>query len=399
MSFSFFTAFHTALQDPSSYFSFQKEMNLKAVEQVFFNSLAGTTVFDAVVLPEDLGSTATYDGQKSVRVRPLGIHDFIIPEPCSYKDPVKIKKILAMHPVAYPDSNSPLSAGNDTNPEHQAFGGGVVVECFFKDGPQSAGRLRGLTYRLKSSRSTASNLNLKCLGISSNGTGDSKIPSEAQRAFTEGDYKPYEKPSEGETASGVLKAKTEAAAKYVNESTRGNIATDKTSDGKKHSPSKKTYIGNVATYKNKSLENGLLPADLIKQSNSATGAMGLFLVDVVDDFDRLARAFQEKFNQKLKLNDSYRSFNNQIKIKNKKMSEGKATEASTPGTSNHGWGLAFDFSTHYKGKSGFQSETYNWMLHNAPRFGFHSPPVLRDGAGTDESWHIEWKDKNKIWRN
>lgn len=171
MAFSFFTAFHTALQDPSSYFSFQKEMNLKAVEQVFFNSLAGTTVFDAVVLPEDLGSSATYDGQKSVRVRPLGIHDFIIPEPCSYKDPVKIKKILAMHPVAYPDSNSPLSAGNDTNPEHQAFGGGVVVECFFKDGPQSAGRLRGLTYRLKASRSTASKLDLNCLGISG-GDGD-----------------------------------------------------------------------------------------------------------------------------------------------------------------------------------------------------------------------------------
>ena len=63
MAFSFFTAFHTALQDASSYFSFQKEMNLKAVEQVFFNSLAGTTVFDAVVLPEDLGSSLTFDGK------------------------------------------------------------------------------------------------------------------------------------------------------------------------------------------------------------------------------------------------------------------------------------------------------------------------------------------------
>lgn len=167
MAFSFFTAFHTALQDASSYFSFQKEMNLKAVEQVFFNSLAGTTVFDAVVLPEDLGSSLTFDGQKSVRVRPLGIHDFIIPEPCSYKDPVKIKKILAMHPVAYPDSNTPPSGGNDTNPEHQAFSG--IVECFFKDGPQSAGRLRGLTYRIKSSRTTTNSLNLKCLGASSGG--------------------------------------------------------------------------------------------------------------------------------------------------------------------------------------------------------------------------------------
>jgi hypothetical protein len=359
--------------------------------------LAGKPTFDAVVLPEDLNSTAAADGRKSIRVRPLGIHDFIIPEPCSYKDPIKIKKILAMHPVAYPDSNSPLASGNDTNPTPQVFSG-IVVEIFFKDGPQSAGRLRGLTYRTKTKSTTASSIDLKCL-ISSDGTDGSKVPSEAQRAFTEGDYKPYEKPNEGETASGVLEAKTEAAAKYVKESTRGNIITDKTSDGKKHSPSKKTYIGKVGTYKDKKLENGLLPADLIKQSTSATGAMGLFLVDVIDDFDRLARAFEGQFNQKLKLNDSYRSFNDQIRIKNKKMSEGKATEAATPGTSNHGWGLAFDFSTHYKGKSGFQSETYSWMLHNAPRFGFHSPPILRDGAGSDESWHIEWIDKDKIWRN
>jgi len=403
MAFSFFTAFHTALQDPSSYFSFQKEMNLKAVEQVFFNSLAGTTVFDAVVLPEDLGSGATYDGQKSVRVRPLGIHDFIIPEPCSYKDPVKIKKILAMHPVAYPDSNSPLSAGNDTNPEHQAFGGGVVVECFFRDGPQSAGRLRGLTYRLKASRSTASKLDLKCLGISLSGeTGGSRVPTESQRAFERGNYKPYEPATEGEASPGVLSTKTEEAAKYVKESTKDKIKTHKTSDGKNHSPSKKTYIGNADTYKNKPLENGLLPADLIKQSTSATGAMALFLVDVIDDFDRLARAFEVEFGQKLSLTvPSYRTFNEQIKMKNSKIRQGKSGEAAPPGTSNHGWGLAFDFSTHYKGKSGFQSETYNWMLYNAPRFGFHSPRVLRDGDPSiaDEAWHIQWINKNKIWKD
>ena len=132
------------------------------------------------------------------------------------------------------------------------------------------------------------------------------------------------------------------------------------------------------------------------------------LKDVIGDFDRLAVAFKNKFNQKLKLNDSYRTFNEQIKIKDKKLKEAeslsnpeearkKRGEAAKPGTSNHGWGLAFDFSTHYKGKKGFESETFDWMMRNAPRFGFHSPPILRDGAGTDESWHFEWININKIW--
>lgn len=395
MAFNFFTAFHNAMMDPASYSSFQKEMNLKAVEQVFFNSLAGKLSFEALVLPEDINSSKVFDGKRAVRIRPLGIHDFIIPEPCSFTDPNTIKTVLSLHPVAYPDNDVPLIEQPEGN--GQVSFNSRIVECFFKNGPQSSGKLRGLTYRLRREGSSSVIINTDCLG--GNVENDPKGPTETQRAFTEGNYKPYENPNEGNTASGVLKTKTDAAAKYVNESTKNKITTYKTSDGKKYSPSKKTYIGNVTKYKNKPLENGLLPADLIKQSKSATGAMGLFLVDVVDDFDRLARAFEEEFKQKLKLNDSYRSFNNQIRIKNEKMNEGKATEAAPPGTSNHGWGLAFDFNTHYQGKSGFQSETYNWMLYNAPRFGFHSPLILRDGAGTDESWHIEWKDKNKIWRN
>ena len=407
MAFNFYTAFHSAMQDPASYFSFQKEMNLKAVEQVFFNSLAGTTVFQAVILPEDIGTAATVDGRKAIRVRPLGIHDFIIPEPCSFKDPKIIKTILSMHPVAYPDESVPHPGGNDQNPDEKAYSS-KVVECFFRDGPQSGGRLRGLTYRLKTEKSSASSLNLECLGISSDGTGGRKGPTDAQKAFKKGDYKQYEKPSGGETSPGVLKAKTDAAKKYVKESTRESIETYETSDGKRHSPSKKTYIGKVSTYENKKFENGLLPEELIGQSSSATGFHALLLKDVIGDFDRLAVAFKNKFNQKLKLNDSYRTFNEQIKIKDKKLKEAeslsnpeearkKRGEAAKPGTSNHGWGLAFDFSTHYKGKKGFESETFDWMMRNAPRFGFHSPPILRDGAGTDESWHFEWININKIW--
>ena len=197
-------------------------------------------------------------------------------------------------------------------------------------------------------------------------------------------------------------------AKYVKESTRENIKTYKTTDDKSYQPIKKTYKGSIGKFKGNQLENGLLPQDLIGQSDSASGFPALFLKDVINDFDRLAIAFENKFNQKLVLNDSYRTFNEQIKIKNKKLKEAesisdpekarkKKGEAAKPGTSNHGWGLAFDFNTHYNNKSGFQSETYKWMLENAPRFGFESPPILRDGAGSDESWHIQWIKINEIW--
>lgn len=101
-SFNFFTAFQNALSNPSAYSSFQKEMNLKAVEQVFFNSLSGKTSFMAVVLTNtgDIGTKS--DGFKSIRVRPLNIHDFIIPEPCAFSAPEARKRVIALHPVAYP---------------------------------------------------------------------------------------------------------------------------------------------------------------------------------------------------------------------------------------------------------------------------------------------------------
>lgn len=162
MASNFFTAFHRALQDDLSYFSFQKEMNLKAVEQVFFNSLAGKGTFDAVVLPERITETSYSPSSKVLRVRPLGIHDFIIPEPCAYAGfPEKIQKIIHLHPVAYPDSNIPLTPGSQEEAD-TPFAAGEVVECFFLDGPQNTGNLRGLRYRKK--KNTTSNLtSIKCI--------------------------------------------------------------------------------------------------------------------------------------------------------------------------------------------------------------------------------------------
>lgn len=136
MAFNFFTAFHRALQDPEAYYSFQKEMNSKAVEQVFFNYYNGITVFEAVVLPVNLGTTHE-PSDKILRVRPLGIHDFIIPEPCVFEGELeKIQKILNLHPLAYPDVNSPENGNTET--ADAGFAVGETVFCRLVDGRSHA---------------------------------------------------------------------------------------------------------------------------------------------------------------------------------------------------------------------------------------------------------------------
>lgn len=179
-SYEFFTSFYAALSDPSAYVSFQREMNTKAVEQVFFNSLAGKTNFLAVVLGITAGTLQTKsDNLNSLRVRPLDIHDFIIPEPCIFDLPEERKRAVALHPVAFPDSTYKFFGGNEesTNP----LGLGHIVECFFGDGPQNSGRMRALNYR--PTVVGTSRLNLSCLE-------GGEIFGEAQNAFSDGGYNP-----------------------------------------------------------------------------------------------------------------------------------------------------------------------------------------------------------------
>ena len=191
MASNLFTSLFNALSDPKSYYALQKEMNLKAVAETFFNSLAGKTTFDAVILPEDVGSIKTFDGTKAVRVRPIGIYDMIIPEPCVFKNPATIKRILALHPIAYPDSDVARSGGGIQTPEPLPFSL-RVVECFYRTGPQENGKLRGLTYRTKTTNSGGRGINLSCL------ESEMAAMGEGAAAFDAGGYIPnntYEVPN------------------------------------------------------------------------------------------------------------------------------------------------------------------------------------------------------------
>ena len=428
-----FNRIRTSLSSPEAYSSFQKELDSKAIEQTLFNKFAGKTSFRAVVMPENPSSTSNVPDSKIIRVRPLDIHDFILPEPCAFSDVRKIKRVLSMHPVAYPDSSYSVLGGNAEDTD--AVGYGHIVECFFKDGPQSDGNLRGLTYR-PSTIGLASDFNMRCLGveIDTSGGGGSmastnpKKASAAQIAFTRDKYQPYQPPPSG-LVLGPFDLDTQVTS-YVVDSTEAKIKSYKTVDKKTNSPRKKIYIGSEETYKGKEIKNGLLPKEILGQlpsgivaPSSVSQLKGLFIVDVISDVQRLAMAFEKHFGHKLQLTDSYRTFNRQVSMKDKrilasqtilaKLKEGmtdkqkkeireearkKRIEAAMPGTSNHGWGLAFDMNSHYDGKEGFASETINWVIANAPKYNFHSPPRLRDGKGLEEYWHFEYMYTSRFFK-
>lgn len=175
MAFNFMTAFHRALQDPEAYYSFQKEMNSKAVEQVFFNFYGGKTVFEAVVLPKGLGTT--YEPtDKVLRVRPLGIHDFIIPEPCVFEGhPEKIQKVLELHPMAYPDSTDPYKTSETSD---AGFASGQIVFCRLAEG-----KSHSLIYERGKRRSGGLTRGFSCVN-----SVDGKTKQPLKKAFTEGGY-------------------------------------------------------------------------------------------------------------------------------------------------------------------------------------------------------------------
>jgi LAS superfamily LD-carboxypeptidase LdcB len=62
-----------------------------------------------------------------------------------------------------------------------------------------------------------------------------------------------------------------------------------------------------------------------------------------------------------------------------------ASPAASPGKSNHGYGLAQDFSV--------PAKTFAWLCKNAPRYGFYlQGPRIKDGKPNPEweAWHWQF---------
>ncbi|WP_277207813.1 D-alanyl-D-alanine carboxypeptidase family protein [Isoptericola croceus] len=128
-------------------------------------------------------------------------------------------------------------------------------------------------------------------------------------------------------------------------------------------------------------ENGRIPSDAMCELSFAVGET--LRCDAAAQLERLDTAYQAKFGQHLSINDSYRSYPEQVATK-----ASKGYLAAVPGHSNHGLGVAVDLGD---GVESFGSPQYEWLRKNAPAFGWDNPDWARADGRKPEAWHWEYE--------
>jgi zinc D-Ala-D-Ala carboxypeptidase len=98
---------------------------------------------------------------------------------------------------------------------------------------------------------------------------------------------------------------------------------------------------------------------------------------------KLNVAYKQHFGSNICLTDSYRSIAEQRRLK-----AIKPGLAATPGTSEHGLGLAVDLCGGVESGGGAR---YEWLRANAGAYGWDNPDwALPGGSGPHEPWHWEF---------
>lgn len=126
-------------------------------------------------------------------------------------------------------------------------------------------------------------------------------------------------------------------------------------------------------------QNGRIPTEALCRISVSNG---LLRCDAARSFEILAEAYEADFGESIQLTDTYRTLEGQIRC-----TAQKGNMCATPGTSNHGWGLAIDFSG---GINSFGTPQHQWMRENAPKYGWHHPAWARTDGSKPEPWHWEY---------
>lgn len=82
----------------------------------------------------------------------------------------------------------------------------------------------------------------------------------------------------------------------------------------------------------------------------------------------------------LKLTDSYRTYDAQVSVRQRK---GHKVATAKPGTSVHGWGRAVDADVN-------DPATLAWLQQNAAEFGWRNPAWAQKKGKSFEPWHWEF---------
>lgn len=134
--------------------------------------------------------------------------------------------------------------------------------------------------------------------------------------------------------------------------------------------------------------NGRIPASALETTylyypNTVNGRKTL--KSVAPFAEAMATAFYLQFGKPLYATDGYRDYATQVVLKRQ-----KGVYAAAPGTSNHGWGKAFDLAS---GVNVFGSAEHKWLRANAHKWGFVHPAWAHDNNpsnGQQEAWHWEF---------
>lgn len=105
--------------------------------------------------------------------------------------------------------------------------------------------------------------------------------------------------------------------------------------------------------------------------------------DAANAFNAMSRYHAATTGRPLCVTDSYRSYQEQVDVYQRKPSL-----AAVPGTSNHGWGLAVDLCG---GIERTGTAAHQWMQANAGRFGWFHPAWAEPGGSKPEAWHWEFR--------
>ena len=126
--------------------------------------------------------------------------------------------------------------------------------------------------------------------------------------------------------------------------------------------------------------NGRIPESMLQTLTWAPTQM--LRPDAATQLERLNEAYRLEFGTDLPITSTYRSFAGQMRARAR-----SGAWAATPGTSNHGWGVAVDFTG---GINRFGTPQHRWMQENAPAFGWVHPDWAQRGGRLPEPWHWEF---------
>ena len=125
-------------------------------------------------------------------------------------------------------------------------------------------------------------------------------------------------------------------------------------------------------------------ARLPSWANDTMGTPQYLRPDAAAALVRLNDAFRGRFSSAMDIDLTYRSYPDQVAIR-----AALGTIAAKPGTSRHGTGNALDVQE-WSCIYGFGTEKREWLVANAPGFGWVSPSWAREGADNPEYWHYEY---------